>query len=762
MAQEAVQYASKAACAKEYAVAGYRVFPLQPNGKAPLVSAWKADASREPEQVRAWWTTHPEANIGVVAEGFLAVDVDCKNGKRGDLALQDYLLAHGHELPEGWKAGQVRTPSGGWHLYLRDPSPTWTSQADALGMVGVDLKGSGKGYVVGIGSTVDGKAYTGSIVPVETLPLVPAWLQKHPTLPKPALRVVHGGPVLSKVQRLLGRIDPSTLNYEQWIKVGMACKAASVDALSLWDEWSAKDARYKPGECAYKWSTFPDDGSVSMGTLYFMAGERREDEESLVERLAASGLDTSMQLLIEQTDVAVGQEFLNIHGELVAPESERTWRVWDGAQWITGGDARQYVGDLLDQFLEGKIAEASKLPRSENSRASQLFKFYRQCLNQKKRAGILSYIATQGYVNPERFDSDEHLVGLQGGQVLDMRSCTARPVTPDDRVTKKLGTAYNPDAACPRWLEFLHTAMKGDASMVEFLQVITGYFLTADVTEQKFFFFYGAAGAGKSTFLDTIKSLMGDYGRKVSTDMVLLNKWGTRSNHSHSNVADMRGARFTYTDEINDADTRLDTGQVKSLTGDAFIHGKRLYQDGMTFKATSKLVMYGNHKPAADFTDEGLWRRMCVVPFNNPVPASSRDTRLGDTIRQTELPGVLLWALEGYRKWAAKGLSPYIPATVIADSEEYQREQDNVSTFLEHCIELDPFAEGLASSELYAAYTEWCRGEHESPVPKRSAMLGFAGFFKRKRIESEPLSRTKRGYRGIKFRLSDTETQPLF
>jgi len=689
-----------------------------------------------------------------VAEGFLAVDVDTKNGKRGDLSLQAFMATGGHELPAGWKETQVRTPSGGWHLYLRDLLPSWTSQSNALGIDGVDLKGSGKGYVLGVGSTKDSKHYTGRIIPVAELPPVPQWLQK-PLLPqrKPTLHVVKGGSVYSTLTRLLGKIDPSTLSYEDWIRTGMACKAAAADSLPIWDEWSSKDtARYRPKDCEYRWETFPEQGQVSIGSLYFMAGERRqEDEESLVERLTASGIDAPMRLLVEQTDVAVGQEFLKLYGSVLAPESERTWRVWNGIEWITGGESRQFVGNLLDAFLEAKISEASKLPRTENSRASQLFKFYRQCLNQKKRGGILSYVATQGYVNPEIFDAEDFLVGLQGGKVLDLRTGEARTVTPEDRITKKLGCAYDHNAGCPKWLEFLQTAMKGDSKMIEFLQVTAGYFLSADVSEQKFFFFYGAAGAGKSTFLDTIKCLMGDYGRKVSTDMVLLNKWGTRSNHSHSNVADMRGARFTYTDEINDADTRLDTGQVKSLTGDAFIHGKRLYQDGMTFKATSKLVMYGNHKPAADFTDEGLWRRMCVIPFMNPVPASERDTKLGDTIRKEELAGVLLWALEGYRKWASNGLTHYIPAAVVADSEEYQREQDNVSTFLDQCIEVDYSAEGLASSELYAAYTEWCAREHEPPVPKRSAETHFPSYFAKRRIEKTKLH-NKWGYRFIKIK----------
>jgi len=213
MAQELADLQSKLDCALRYATGGYRVFPCTEGGKEPIPGCkWQQEATTDARAIREWWHAFPEANIGVVAEGFLAVDVDTKNGKRGDLSLQAFMATGGHELPAGWKETQVRTPSGGWHLYLRDLLPSWTSQSNALGIDGVDLKGSGKGYVLGVGSTKDSKHYTGRIIPVAELPPVPQWLQK-PLLPqrKPTLHVVKGGSVYSTLTRLLGKIDPSTL-----------------------------------------------------------------------------------------------------------------------------------------------------------------------------------------------------------------------------------------------------------------------------------------------------------------------------------------------------------------------------------------------------------------------------------------------------------------------------------------------------------------------------------------------------------------------
>lgn len=340
--------------ALEYAQAGYRVFPLAANGKEAAVK-WKDEASSDPAVITSWWGISPQANIGVLASGFLVVDVDTKNGKRGDLALQEYMARHGYELPEGWRETMIRTPSGGWHLYLRDPSPTWTSQANALGIDGVDLKGAGKGYVVGAGSTIDGKRYEGSIIPISALPAVPDWLQKKETA-KPS-RVIHAPQTWKaeevEIKWLLDHIDVDDLSYDDWVRVGFACKVFSEEALHLWDEWSSKGSLYEQGECEKKWEGFPPDSTVSVGTLYHFAKKTRADYRKWQEQRVISD-EASMPFTPSLSPT--GKPYMNLDNVIRAINADpslsgRIWydqflnkilTTWEGEEreWQASDDVR--------------------------------------------------------------------------------------------------------------------------------------------------------------------------------------------------------------------------------------------------------------------------------------------------------------------------------------------------------------------------------------------------------------------------------------
>lgn len=118
---------------------------------------------------------------------------------------------------------------------------------------------------------------------------------------------------------------------------------------------------------------------------------------------------------------------------------------------------------------------------------------------------------------------------------------------------------------------------------------------------------------------------------------------------------------------------------VKSLSGDDEISARFLHGNPFTFKATAKLVMYGNDKPYGDFTDAGLWLRMRLIHFNHTVPEIMRDKYLLSKLKE-EMPGILNWALTGLEKWKTDELQT--PDRVLDDSKEYRSSLDNVSSFI--------------------------------------------------------------------------------
>lgn len=141
------------------AAQGFRVFPLEPGGKTPaLATDWKKIATSDPERVRAmWWDPVMEVdlpyNVGIATgQGLVVLDVDMKDGKDGERSLRLLEMLF-EELPA---TRQVRTPSGGRHLYFRTDRRLGNSASRIAD--GVDLRGEG-GFVVGPGSVVGGVAY---------------------------------------------------------------------------------------------------------------------------------------------------------------------------------------------------------------------------------------------------------------------------------------------------------------------------------------------------------------------------------------------------------------------------------------------------------------------------------------------------------------------------------------------------------------------------------------------------------------------------
>lgn len=164
-----------------YARKGIHVFPLQANSKEPLAGvSWKSLATTDERQIKKIWTKNPDYNIGVAAEpsGLVIIDLDNKGEKKGSIEFAN-LRAAANELAA--ETLIVRTPSGGEHVYYI--GDTVQTNAGRVGP-GIDVRSQG-GYVVGIGSEIDGVAYEPVSAPGTALALVPDWLKPHLTPRRP-------------------------------------------------------------------------------------------------------------------------------------------------------------------------------------------------------------------------------------------------------------------------------------------------------------------------------------------------------------------------------------------------------------------------------------------------------------------------------------------------------------------------------------------------------------------------------------------------
>jgi putative DNA primase/helicase len=192
------------------------------------------------------------------------------------------------------------------------------------------------------------------------------------------------------------------------------------------------------------------------------------------------------------------------------------------------------------------------------------------------------------------------------------------------------------------------------------------------------FFLHGAGANGKSTFLNTMIALMGDYGRQLEPELLMQ----TRNEKHPTGMADLEGSRFAVATEIEDG-RWLAESRVKQLTGGDRMAARHVQKDNRQFWPSHTLWLGANHRPQVRGTDNGIWRRMRLIPFNISVPPERQDKELGKRLLR-ELPGILAWAITGCVEWQAGGLQE--PDTVRLATQEYRDDEDTLSAFLtEHC-----------------------------------------------------------------------------
>jgi putative DNA primase/helicase len=410
----------------------------------------------------------------------------------------------------------------------------------------------------------------------------------------------------------------------------------------------------------------------------------------------------------------------------------RGWITWTGQFWRPDPTAD---GALATGFVSGlarKIAEeaavlytaAANTSTDEErkalyARAEARGKWAYQSENATVIAAGLKLAKRDLLIEHDRIDSSPWLFNCQNG-TIDLRTGQIQAHNPMDLITHLAPVTYDAHATCPTWEKFLGEVFKDDTEMVAFLQRALGWSLTGVVQDRALFFLYGSQGNnGKTTLVETYRDVLGTWGeesfgyaRKVDVTTFMKSK-----NHDDNlrKVCQLAGARFTYSSEI-DEEHRLNEQLIKDMTGGDTLEARRLYNEPFTFKPTFKPWMYGNHKPEIRGTDDALWSRVKLVPFE--VCFVDRiDLTLPDKLR-AELSGILNWAIQGCLAWQQEGLKP--PERVQTATRQYREEQDTIGRFIRECCHTGEEYMQCKASILYAAYERWANdNNHEVLNQKR-------------------------------------------
>lgn len=404
------------------------------------------------------------------------------------------------------------------------------------------------------------------------------------------------------------------------------------------------------------------------------------------------------------------------------------WIYWDGVRWAS--DENGEIKRRADKMLADMAKDLKEM------QDDPAYNAYKKHLSRSR-----SHRGKEGFIAEAR-----HLEGVpvlpsemdRAGNAFNVRNClislkTGRTAEHDKKymISKLAPVTYDENARCPRWDRFIEEVTCGDKSLQLYLQRMIGYCMTAYTKEQCMFFLYGNGSNGKSVFVDTIAYMLGEYAASCQPETVMMRD---RNNTARGDLARLKGARMVVTSEPNDG-CRLDEGIVKQMTGgtENKLTARFLYGREFEFSPEFKIVMSTNYKPVIKGTDNGIWRRVRLIPFTAEFTKENRDPQLTEKLRR-ELPGILNWAIAGAVGWCKEGLPPC--AIIDEAGQEYRSEMDRVQQFLDDCTTRSESSSTQAST-LYKCYKAWCSEQGDRfPVGSTKFFMELKRRFKSRKTEA--------------------------
>jgi putative DNA primase/helicase len=310
---------------------------------------------------------------------------------------------------------------------------------------------------------------------------------------------------------------------------------------------------------------------------------------------------------------------------------------------------------------------------------------------------------------------------------FDLRTGIERPCDPLDFITKGTACMAAPRGTPhPLWSKFLNRVTNGDADLQAFLQRYVGYCLTGITSEHAFVFAYGTGSNGKSTFINTVANIFGDYATIASMATFI----ATKVEQHPTDLAKLMGARLVVAMETQKG-RRWDEIKIKALTGGDKITARFMRQDFFDYTPAFKLLIAGNNKPRLTTVDEAMRRRLLLVPFTVRISPAERDPRLPAKLK-AEWPAILRWAIDGCLEWQRIGLNP--PSSVQDATDAYFHDQDTVGQWLEDCTKNDGELAFTRTAELFASWKGWCEACNIKPGSEMafSTALAERGFKKKR------------------------------
>ena len=375
------------------------------------------------------------------------------------------------------------------------------------------------------------------------------------------------------------------------------------------------------------------------------------------------------------------------------------WLYYDGRRW-----RRDDIGKVVHMAKALGMEYRTMAEMTNNAKSiDYLITWARRVESARGIESVLKLAENLCLQERDTFDTNPWILNVNShtlnfGDIDDDGHPAATDHHPDDLLTRVAPADWYLAYPEMRWSKFLEEILPSP-EVRAFVQRAVGYSLLGTTREQCFFICWGSGANGKSTFLSTLLHALGpDYATQADPASFMAH----RNVVIRNDLARLRGVRFLSAIETGEGG-RLDEPLVKAATGGDPIVARYLYEEPFTFVPEFKLWLATNHRPTIRGTDNAIWRRIYLLPFDQTIPEDKRDRKL-DRLLRVEAPLVLCWAVEGAVAYLEEGLNP--PEEVCVATNEYRAGEDIVGQFLAECTVSRPHAL-VGASQLYAAFREW-------------------------------------------------------
>lgn len=519
-------------------------------------------------------------------------------------------------------------------------------------------------------------------------------------------------------------------SYDVWMRLCFAVLSElGLEAgFELLDRWSqTAPHRYDADALRTLCNSYKEraDG-VTVGTLFDMAikagwkrlavvspGSEAQNAEGAPQSEETDNADAY------PTDLWLGRVFVRWSGKVFCfDHAAKNWMMFRVGAWIRCGKGEQQEAF---KHLSGRLLEqAGKVQAAGNGDgAKKLIACATRAQSAHGIEAALKLAASDPKlaVRTNEFDRDPDLFNAANG-VIHLPTRELRPHDPAQMLSRQSPVVYDAGADCPRFDRFLVEITLDRADLIENLQRICGYTLSGHVSAEKLFFMLGIGANGKSVLANLMRRILGTYAVVVPSAFLMRSQ--RDGGGATPELAMVAGARLVLANEV-EAGAMLSAQMVKVAVSTEAITARALYGAPFTFAPTHKLWVRGNHKPIIRDNDEGIWRRIDLIPFDRNFTADERDGGLEEQL-MAEASGILAWMVRGFAKWRSDGLRP---ARCVTDaSNAYRADSDLLGQWVNDCCVVDPVGRA-AQHQAYSSYRLWCIDQGVHPTSKHSFTRGL-------------------------------------